>query len=52
MGLRVLASLPGCGGYFHFEPVVSLRSTTGYALGCLRHPDALHRAACDGERRA
>jgi len=40
------------GRHFRCEPVVSLRSTTGYVLGCLRHPDGLHRAACDGEIRA
>ena len=34
-----LASLPGCMGSLGDPvPVVSLRSTTGYHLGCLRHP--------------
>jgi hypothetical protein len=32
-----LASLPGCPGLSNPHPVVSLRSTTGYTLGCLRH---------------
>jgi hypothetical protein len=32
-----LASLPGCPGLSNPHPVVSLRSTTGNALGCLRH---------------
>ena len=32
-----LASLPGCRGVSNLNPVVSLRSTTGYTLGCLRH---------------
>lgn len=32
-----LASLPGCPGVSNLNPVVSLCSTTGYRLGCLRH---------------
>jgi hypothetical protein len=32
-----LASLLGCLGVSNLIPVVSLRSTTGYTLGCLRH---------------
>jgi hypothetical protein len=32
-----LASLPGCPGLSNPHPVVSLRSTTGYRLGCLQH---------------
>jgi len=32
-----LASLPGCFACSIRLPVVSLRSTTGYKLGCLRH---------------
>ena len=32
-----LASLPGCPGLSNPHPVVSLHSTTGYTLGCLRH---------------
>jgi hypothetical protein len=32
-----LASLPGCSGPLNLYPVVSLRSTTGSLLGCLRH---------------
>ena len=37
-GRAGLASLPGCTGPSTPYPVVSLRSTTGYPLGCLRHP--------------
>ena len=33
-----LASLPGCTGPSTPYPVVSLRSTTGYPMGCLWHP--------------
>jgi hypothetical protein len=33
----VLAPLPGCGWWGIDVPVVSLRSTTGYRLGCLWH---------------
>ena len=33
-----LASLSGCTERLNRHPVVSLRSTTGYPLGCLRHP--------------
>ncbi len=29
--------MPGCTGRWNPDPVVSLRSTTGYTLGCLRH---------------
>jgi hypothetical protein len=32
-----LASLPGSPGVSNLNPVVLLRSTTGYRLGCLRH---------------
>jgi len=32
-----LASLPGCPGLSNRHPVVSLRSTAGYTLGCLRY---------------
>jgi len=32
-----LASLPGCPVLSNLCPVVSLRSTTGYTLECLRH---------------
>jgi hypothetical protein len=32
-----LASLPGSPGVSNLNPVVSLRSTTGYTPGCLRH---------------
>ena len=34
---EVLAPLPGCGWWGIGSPVVSLRSTTGYRLGCLWH---------------
>ena len=33
---RTLAPLPGCGSSRVTNPVVSLRSTTGYRLGSLR----------------
>ena len=38
-----LASLPGCPGLSNPHPVVSLRSTTGYTLGCLRHSNGGRR---------
>ena len=32
-----MATLPGCGFRYDGIPVVSLRSTTGYRMECLRH---------------
>ena len=37
---RLLAPLPGCGFRGVWVPVVSLCSTNGYKMGCLRHQEA------------
>ena len=46
LGASVLAPLPGCGLPWAADPVVSLCSTTGYWLRCLRHHAGLVSASC------
>ena len=46
LGGAGLAPLPGCGPPWDADPVVSLRSTTGYTLGCLRHHAGRSPGSC------